>query len=91
MAVNVITVKCPQCGGTVEKGQKFCSYCGTQIIVKDDDEVELKKIDSTTEIEMKKLEVENRKDELMHKKYLIVLAFAGAMFLIGILLYVLDV
>ena len=83
MAVNVITVKCPQCGGAIEKGQKFCSYCGTQIFVKDDDEVDLKKISYEAMLELKRLEMAEKEAEASRKSTINILIM---MFVVGVAL-----
>ena len=46
MAVKYVTVKCPECGANlpIEKGRQaiFCSYCGSQIMLVDENEYKYK-------------------------------------------------
>ena len=69
MAVNLISLKCPECGAAlnIEAGRKqcFCSYCGAKILIDNDheytyreiDEAEIKKAEVTREVELKRLEL----------------------------------
>ena len=49
MSVNFTSVKCPECGASlpIEEGrtQVFCSYCGTKVIVTNDNEYIYRHID----------------------------------------------
>lgn len=40
MGIKLITVKCPECGASldIEEGRKqlFCSYCGSKILIQND-------------------------------------------------------
>lgn len=33
MAVQVTTLSCPNCGGPVSTGMKFCEYCGSEVLI----------------------------------------------------------
>ena len=33
MAVTIIDIKCPSCGGAVDTGQKTCKFCGNPVII----------------------------------------------------------
>lgn len=65
--MNIAELKCPACGAPVkrktERGQVFCEYCGTKIILddidyyKEDSKIEQKKLEQ--EIELEKLKNEN--------------------------------
>ena len=64
MAINMITVKCPECGAsmTIEGDRKtaFCSYCGAQIILYDENEYT---INIKNEAELKRAETDQYKAE----------------------------
>ena len=49
MAIKLNSVKCPECGATlpIEEGrtQIFCSYCGTKVIVTNENEYLYRHID----------------------------------------------
>ena len=72
MAVQLISVKCPECGANLpmEEGRKtmFCSYCGTKIILSNDnehiirhiDEAAVKKVESEKEVRMRELDIVER-------------------------------
>ena len=49
MSVQFVSVKCPECGAllNIEEGrsQAFCSYCGTKILVHNDNEKIYRHID----------------------------------------------
>ena len=69
MAVNLISLKCPECGAAlkIEKGRKqcFCSYCGARILLDNDheyiyreiNEAEIKRAEVSRELELKRLEM----------------------------------
>ena len=73
MAITFNTVKCPACGANlqVEEGRDrlFCSYCGTQIIVTNEnehihrhiDETKIRKAQIYKEVELKRLEFLEKK------------------------------
>lgn len=84
------TVKCPGCGAdlTVKDGNRdfmFCEYCGTKVRLDDYqethryvNEAEVKKVEADREIELKKLEQEEKKrtDEQHEKKVALIVSFA---------------
>lgn len=73
MAITLNSVKCPECGANlpVEAGRKklFCSYCGTQVIVTDEnehvyryiDEAGIIQSDNSKEVRMRELDIEERR------------------------------
>ena len=94
MAVEMISVKCPECGASVELDQRkrsaVCSYCGTKIIMHDDntisirDEAEIIHAETEQAVKFKQMEMrENRqlKDLRLGKKSL---KIAGLLAVIGI-------
>lgn len=70
MAINFISVKCPDCGAAldVEEGRKqlFCSFCGSSVMVQNDnehiyrhiDEAGIKHEETERMIKLKELEIE---------------------------------
>ncbi|MEE0958274.1 MAG: hypothetical protein UH734_09400 [Ruminococcus sp.] len=70
MAIQFISVKCPKCGAelSVENGREFayCSYCGTKVIISNDnehifrtiDEASVKQAETDRIVKLKKLEIE---------------------------------
>lgn len=73
MSISFIKLECPACGASlsVEEGRKqvFCSYCGTKILVNDEneyvfrhvDEADLKRAESERIIKLKELELEEKR------------------------------
>ena len=69
MAITLNTIKCPECGASLsfEEGREkmFCSYCGTQILLTNEnehiyrhiDEAGVKKAETERMIELKKMEM----------------------------------
>lgn len=79
MAITINSVKCPGCGADlpIEEGrtQIFCSYCGTKVIVTNEnehiyrhiDEAEIKKAETERIVELKKVEIEEKKLDAKQK------------------------
>lgn len=102
MAMKVISVKCPECGASlpIEEGrtQMFCSYCGSNIIITNEneyiyryiDEAEIKKAETENTIKMRKLKMEEENYEFQKMiRFLIgvtafVLVFVG---IVGIIFH----
>ncbi len=74
MSVEIKSVKCPECGASITIGEGrdkvFCSYCGSQILVSNENEHIYRHID---EAEMKKAEtdriVRTKRLEMLDKQY----------------------
>lgn len=73
MAVKLISVKCPECGATLnieeDREQAFCTYCGTKVLLHNENEHIYRHID---EAGIKQAETDRivmlRKMELLEKK-----------------------
>ena len=69
LAINFVSVKCPECGAQLEveegRTQAFCTYCGTKVLIQNENEHIYRHIDEAairyTELEMKRLEMEEEK------------------------------
>ena len=97
MSVKFTSVKCPECGANlpIESGRErlFCSYCGTQIIMTNEnehtyrhvDEAALKRAETEQLIHLRELELEEKENERSRKGYNIAFSIAGVLALIGAL------
>lgn len=101
MAIKFVAVKCPACGANldIEDGRKqiFCSYCGTKIIVDNEneyiyrniDEASIKKTEAETMLRLKELEMKEKEDERNrkgHKRaYIIAVIFIAIGLIISLL------
>ena len=95
MAVKFTSVKCPECGANlpIEEGREkiFCSYCGTQIIVTNEnehtyrhvDEAEVKRAETEQLVHLKELELEEKENERSRKGRNTAFAIAGTLAIIG--------
>ncbi len=75
MSLSLISVKCPECGASlnIEEGrsQVFCSYCGTKIIINNEnefiyrtiDEAEIKKAETDRILKLREIELNEKKHE----------------------------
>lgn len=71
--IKMIPVKCPECGASIEIDKErsfgFCSYCGSKVIINNEneqiirniDEAAIKKSEVEKELELKKLELEEER------------------------------
>ena len=98
MAVKFTSVKCPECGANlpIEEGRErmFCSYCGTQIIMTKEnehifrhvDEAKIKQAEANQAIQLKKLEIIERKRAAAEKTKKVKIVISIVMGIIGIVL-----
>ena len=97
MGITVNSIKCPACGAAlpIEEGrtQMFCSYCGTKILINNEneyiyrhiDEAGIKQAETDRMIRMRELEMEEKEKCYEKKKLLVIVGTIGIMFVIGII------
>lgn len=97
MAVKFTTVKCPECGASLqmEEGREkmFCSYCGSQVVMTNEneyiyrhiDEAGIKQAETERIVKLKELEMESQANGI--KKILIVvwLVSTAVLLLLGVI------
>lgn len=102
MAIKLFTVKCPECGAMldIEEGRKqiFCSYCGSKVIVQNDneyivyniDEAEVRQAETDKLLKLKELEIEEKENERQRKGRYTAYAIAGVIAIIGVIIDAID-
>lgn len=109
MAVKLITVKCPKCDAdlSLEGGRDsyFCLYCGTKLIMNNENEVIYRSIDEARiketetdrmirlaelEIREKELELKEREIEIERKNKAIGYKVAAGLAVIGVIMLIAD-
>lgn len=95
MAVKFTSVKCPECGANlpIEEGREkmFCSYCGTQVIMTNEnehtfrhvDEAEIKRVEMERLLQLKELELEEKENERSRQGKVIAFSISGGLAGIG--------
>ena len=98
MAIKFTSVKCPECGASlpIEEGREklFCSYCGVQIIMTNEnehiyrhiDEAKIKQAEVNQAVQLKKLEIIERKRAAAEKTKKIKIIISIVMGIVGIIL-----
>lgn len=98
MAIKFTSVKCPDCGADlpIEEGREktFCSFCGAQIIAVNEnehiyrhiDEAKIKEAEMNQAVELKKLEIIERKRAAAEKTKKVKIIISVAMGIVGIIL-----
>ena len=100
MSVKLISVKCPECGATLNieenRKQAFCTYCGAKVLLQNEheyvychiDEAGIKKAETDQMVQLRIMELEERKradaEKTRKQKVVISLTFA----VIGILMMI---
>ncbi len=95
--VNMIPVKCPACGASLQiednRDKFFCSYCGTQILVNDDtvtkhyeiNEAEIRKVEAEERIQNRRMEIEENRNK---RKWILITVYAGICALMGLITFI---
>jgi DNA-directed RNA polymerase subunit RPC12/RpoP len=78
--MKILKLKCPSCGGTLEKDEKimYCKYCGQKLLLDDEakninftyrkfDEAQIRENERKERIRLKELENEDKEKERKHK------------------------
>ena len=93
MAITLVPMTCPQCGATIEvpvaQDECFCTYCGTRILINNDNVKTIninKSVTKTKRDEAKLAEVEHKK-----LKVKVVAGVAGAILLALMILVILSI
>jgi len=98
MAVQLIAVKCPACGAdiSVESTREFsfCTYCGTKIMMNNEnehiyrniDEARIKEAETDRMIRLRELELEEKENSRGRKSIFIAYGIALAFVLVGALI-----
>lgn len=98
MAVEMISVKCPQCGATLnissDMKRAFCTYCGGQLLLNNTneyiyrhvDEAEVVRAEAQKQYQIKQLEMEEKENESNKLKSKIALFCGIGMVLLGLLI-----
>ncbi len=102
MAIQFISVKCPQCSAdlSIESGrqQAFCTYCGTKVIINNEnehiyrniDEARIKEAETERLIRMRELELEEKENEKGSKTFKVAYGIALVFVVVGMILFIAD-
>lgn len=103
MSIRFIAVKCPQCEAdlSIEEGRPFafCTYCGTKVIIKDEnehiyrniDEARIKESETERIVRLRELELEEKEKTHKRKTKMIAYGIALAFVLVGSLICIVSI
>ena len=98
MAIKVIPLNCPKCNAEItldgDRDFGFCSYCGTRIVLQNDNKFVYRKIDDAAIIKEQnkryKLETERKEKERNDANLLKIALGVGVMFILTIILVMIS-
>lgn len=100
--MNMIKLQCPGCGATLEVDDSrqycFCSYCGTKIMVQNEneyiyrriDEAEVAQAETDRMIRLRELEMEDREKKADNIKLIGLVASVAILLVIGMIGFAVD-
>ncbi len=103
MSIRFIAVKCPQCEAdlSIEEGRPFafCTYCGTKVIIKDEnehiyrniDEARIKESETERIVRLRELELEEKEKTHERKTKMIAYGIALTFVLVGSLICIVSI
>ena len=102
MAINVVQIRCPACGANLSVDStrefSFCSYCGTKVILNNDneyvyrtiDEAKVKEAETNRMVQMKQLELEEKSSFSRKTLMVIWLSSTALLLALGIIGFSID-
>ena len=102
MAIKLNSIICPRCGANLsyEEGRTelFCSYCGTKIVVTNEneyivrhiDEASIKQTEAETMLKLKELELEEKDKERWRKSSRRIYALCGVLCISGAIAFAIS-
>lgn len=94
MAINLKTMKCPECGADLEFGENstevVCNYCGKHILVENTneyiihDEAAVKQVEADRDVKIKQIDFNNRKIRFIFLGVVAVIALIAVIFIVNI-------
>ncbi len=97
MSIRFVAVKCPECRAdlSIEEGREyaFCSYCGTKVIMTNEnehifhkiDDAEVKQAETDRIVKLRMLELEEKSDESRKKLLMLWFVATAALLIMGII------
>ncbi|MCH5267712.1 MAG: zinc ribbon domain-containing protein [Lachnospiraceae bacterium] len=100
MAVNIISVKCPNCEASLDieadRNQVFCTYCGAKLIINNEneyvyrhiDEASIKQAETDRIMKLKQMEIAEKNRESAEKTKLLKIKISLILATVGIVMMV---
>lgn len=102
MAIQFITIKCPECSADlqIEDGREyaFCTYCGAKVMIANDnehiyrtiDEARIKQAETDRMVRMRELDIEEKSGISKRTKAIVWIASTAILLILGIIGYAID-